>query len=104
VNVTAHRWSFAWGSTSAAQALGRFFALQWHCDGLGSCVVFEGRKDHGDAAVAAGHDTGTADGESRAHARGARHRHPAPGLPVSRLPVAGQSPLAKGAGPSHARP
>jgi transcriptional regulator GlxA family with amidase domain len=38
---------------SAAQAVARFFALQWHRDGLGPYAVFEGRRDHGDAAVAA---------------------------------------------------
>jgi transcriptional regulator GlxA family with amidase domain len=37
---------------TAAQAIARFFALQWHHDGLAPYIVFEGRKDHGDAAVA----------------------------------------------------
>jgi len=36
----------------AAQAAARFFALQWHRDGLAPYIVFEGRKDHGDAVVA----------------------------------------------------
>jgi transcriptional regulator GlxA family with amidase domain len=36
----------------AAQAAARFFALQWHQDGLAPYIVFEGRSDHGDAAVA----------------------------------------------------
>ncbi len=36
----------------AAQAAARFFALQWHQDGLAPYIVFEGRKDHGDAAIA----------------------------------------------------
>ena len=40
-----------WAPT-AAQAMAKFFALQWHRDGLGPYVVFEGRRDHGDAAVA----------------------------------------------------
>ena len=37
---------------TAAQAIARFFALQWHHDGLSPYIVFEGRKGHGDAAVA----------------------------------------------------
>jgi transcriptional regulator GlxA family with amidase domain len=37
---------------TAAQSVARFFALQWHQDGLASFIVFEGRKDHGDAVVA----------------------------------------------------
>jgi transcriptional regulator GlxA family with amidase domain len=36
---------------SAAQAVARFFALQWHRDGLAPFIAFEGRRDHGDAAV-----------------------------------------------------
>lgn len=36
---------------TAAQAIARFFALQWHHDGLAPYIVFEGRKDHGDAGV-----------------------------------------------------
>jgi transcriptional regulator GlxA family with amidase domain len=36
----------------AAQAAARFFALQWHQDGLAPYIVFEGRKDHGDAVIA----------------------------------------------------
>jgi len=40
------------GST-AAQAVGRLFALQWHQDGLTPYIVFEGRKDHGDSAILA---------------------------------------------------
>jgi len=36
---------------TAAQAVAKFFALQWHQDGLAPYMVFEGRKDHGDAAV-----------------------------------------------------
>src|SRR3546814_10978787 len=42
--------------TTAAQAVARMFALQWHQDGLASYMVFEGRKDHGDAAVRAAQD------------------------------------------------
>ncbi len=40
----------------AAQAAARFFALQWHQDGLAPYIVFEGRKDHGDAAIADAQD------------------------------------------------
>ena len=36
---------------TAAQAVARMFALQWHQDGLTPYIVFEGRKDHGDRAV-----------------------------------------------------
>ena len=37
---------------TAAQTLARLFALQWHHDGLAPYIVFQGREDHGDAAVA----------------------------------------------------
>jgi transcriptional regulator GlxA family with amidase domain len=37
---------------TAAQAVARFFALQWHHDGLAPYIVFRGRTDHGDALVA----------------------------------------------------
>ena len=40
------------GST-AAQSVARFFALQWHQDGLAPYIVFEGRRDHGDREVLA---------------------------------------------------
>jgi len=36
---------------TAAQAVARMFALQWHQDGLAPFMVFEGRKDHGDGAI-----------------------------------------------------
>jgi transcriptional regulator GlxA family with amidase domain len=36
---------------TAAQEVARFFALQWHQDGLTPYIVFEGRRDHGDRAV-----------------------------------------------------
>jgi transcriptional regulator GlxA family with amidase domain len=36
---------------TAAQTVARFFALQWHHDGLTPYIVFQGRKDHGDAVV-----------------------------------------------------
>lgn len=38
---------------TAAQAVARFFALQWHQDGLAPYIVFEGRQDHGDLAIQA---------------------------------------------------
>jgi transcriptional regulator GlxA family with amidase domain len=38
--------------TTAAQAVARFFALQWHYDGLTPYIVFRGRTDHGDALIA----------------------------------------------------
>lgn len=41
---------------TAAQAVARFFALQWHQDGLAPYMVFEGRKGHGDVAVQAAQD------------------------------------------------
>lgn len=36
---------------TAAQTIARFFALQWHQDGLAPYIVFEGRTDHGDVEV-----------------------------------------------------
>ena len=41
---------------TAAQAVARYFALQWHQDGLAPYIVFEGKNDHGDAAVRAAQD------------------------------------------------
>jgi len=41
---------------TAAQAVARFFALQWHQDGLAPYMVFEGRKEHGDVAIQAAQD------------------------------------------------
>ena len=38
---------------TAAQAVARLFALQWHHDGLAPYIVFHGRTGHGDSAVAA---------------------------------------------------
>jgi transcriptional regulator GlxA family with amidase domain len=38
------------GST-AAQEVARMFALQWHQDGLTPYIVFEGKRDHGDAEI-----------------------------------------------------
>lgn len=43
-------------SPTAAQAVAKFFALQWHRDGLGPYIVFEGKRDHGDGAVLAAQD------------------------------------------------
>jgi transcriptional regulator GlxA family with amidase domain len=40
------------GATTA-QSVARFFALQWHQDGLAPYVVFEGFHDHGDREVLA---------------------------------------------------
>jgi transcriptional regulator GlxA family with amidase domain len=37
---------------TAAQTVARYFALQWHHDGLAPYIVFQGRRDHGDAAIA----------------------------------------------------
>ncbi|MBM4440442.1 MAG: helix-turn-helix domain-containing protein [Candidatus Rokubacteria bacterium] len=36
---------------TVAQAVARLFALQWHQDGLTPYMVFEGRRDHGDAEI-----------------------------------------------------
>jgi transcriptional regulator GlxA family with amidase domain len=41
---------------TAAQTVARFFALQWHHDGLTPYIVFQGRTDHGDAAIATAQD------------------------------------------------
>lgn len=41
---------------TAAQAVARLFALQWHQDGLAPYIVFEGRNDHGDQAVQTAQD------------------------------------------------
>jgi transcriptional regulator GlxA family with amidase domain len=39
--------------TTAAQAVAHMFALQWHHDGLAPYIVFDGPKNHGDAAIVA---------------------------------------------------
>lgn len=39
------------GRTSA-QAMANLFALQWHRDGLGPYIMFNGRIEHGDSAIA----------------------------------------------------
>lgn len=36
---------------TVAQSVAKFFALQWHKDGLGPYIVFEGKRTHGDAAI-----------------------------------------------------
>jgi transcriptional regulator GlxA family with amidase domain len=36
---------------TAAQSVARFFALQWHHDGLAPYIVFEGPKHHGDSVI-----------------------------------------------------
>jgi transcriptional regulator GlxA family with amidase domain len=41
---------------TAAQTIAKNFALQWHQDGLAPYMVFDGRSDHGDAAVKAAQD------------------------------------------------
>jgi transcriptional regulator GlxA family with amidase domain len=41
---------------AAAQSIARYFALQWHQDGLAPYIVFEGRRGHGDTAVQAAQD------------------------------------------------
>ncbi|WP_105439821.1 GlxA family transcriptional regulator [Neorhizobium sp. T25_13] len=41
---------------AAARSIARYFALQWHQDGLAPYIVFEGRKDHGDTAIQAAQD------------------------------------------------
>jgi len=41
---------------TVAQDVARFFALQWHQDGLAPYIIFEGRKDHGDLAIQAAQD------------------------------------------------
>lgn len=45
-----------YAGATAAQTLARFFALQWHQDGLAPYIVFEGRRDHGDQAIQAAQD------------------------------------------------
>jgi transcriptional regulator GlxA family with amidase domain len=37
---------------SAAQAVARFFALQWHHEGLAPYIIFQGATDHGDGLIA----------------------------------------------------
>ncbi len=37
--------------TAAAQAVAKFFALQWHQEGLAPYIIFEAPRDHGDALI-----------------------------------------------------
>lgn len=41
---------------TVAQEAARVFALQWHQDGLAPYMLFEGRRNHGDAVVADAQD------------------------------------------------
>lgn len=41
---------------TAAQDTARAFAMQWHQDGLTPWIVFEGRRDHGDAEILGAQD------------------------------------------------
>ena len=41
-----------YAGATAAQAVARMFALQWHQDGLTPYLTFEGRRDHGDGEIA----------------------------------------------------
>ena len=41
---------------TAAQTVARYFALQWHHEGLAPYIAFQGRKDHGDAVIAGAQD------------------------------------------------
>lgn len=45
-----------YAGATAAQTIARFFALQWHQDGLAPYIVFEGRRDHGDQAIQTAQD------------------------------------------------
>jgi transcriptional regulator GlxA family with amidase domain len=45
-----------YASPAAAQSIARFFALQWHRDGLAPYMRFTPRRDHGDAAIAEAQD------------------------------------------------
>lgn len=40
-----------YAGVTAAQEVARTFALQWHQDGLTPYIVFEGKRDHGDAEI-----------------------------------------------------
>jgi transcriptional regulator GlxA family with amidase domain len=42
-----------YAGATAAQAMARSFALQWHHDGLAPYIVFDGPKNHGDAEIVA---------------------------------------------------
>jgi transcriptional regulator GlxA family with amidase domain len=40
-----------YAGATTAQEVARMFALQWHQDGLTPYIVFEGKRDHGDAQI-----------------------------------------------------
>jgi transcriptional regulator GlxA family with amidase domain len=40
-----------YAGSDAAREAARIYALQWHHDGLAPYIVFEGKSDHGDAAI-----------------------------------------------------
>lgn len=40
-----------YAGATTAQSVARFFALQWHQDGLTPYIVFEGKRDHGDGDI-----------------------------------------------------
>lgn len=40
-----------YAGATAAQEIARMFALQWHQDGLTPYMIFEGKKNHGDADI-----------------------------------------------------
>ena len=42
-----------YAGASVAQDVARYFALQWHKDGLAPYIVFDGKADHGDAEIGA---------------------------------------------------
>jgi transcriptional regulator GlxA family with amidase domain len=42
-----------YASATVAQEVARYFALQWHQDGLTPYIVFDGKADHGDAEIGA---------------------------------------------------
>ena len=45
-----------YAGATVAQEIARLFALQWHQDGLAPYMLFEGRRDHGDAVVSDAQD------------------------------------------------
>jgi transcriptional regulator GlxA family with amidase domain len=45
-----------YAGATAAQEVARMFALQWHQDGLTPFIVFEGKRDHGDADIQRGQE------------------------------------------------
>jgi transcriptional regulator GlxA family with amidase domain len=40
-----------YAGATAAQAVARFFALQWHQDGLTPYIIFQGKRDHRDGDI-----------------------------------------------------